>query len=323
MQPLFPNRSIVVGRFLAAAGLAFWLARLAGLGAEPATNSFRLGISHASFGTASRNDATAALKAWVASVSKERGLKLDVQVEVFEDEGQLRQALSGRLVDALTMTTAEFVHSEQKPEAIILPVKGGAFTEQYVLVARRDSGLDDVPALKGRKLVRHNGPATGPALAWLETVFAARGLEPVRQFLSEVTALESPAKAVLRVFFRQSDACLVTTNAFALAGELNPQLLKELKTIIVSPPLIPAVFFFRPDYDGPIRAQLETAILDLHSTPAGQQVLTVFQGSRMERRPVACLDTTIRMLADYERLQPGSPVSSPGPGSQAIRSSTP
>jgi ABC-type phosphate/phosphonate transport system substrate-binding protein len=107
---------------------------------------------------------------------------------------------------------------------------------------------------------------------------------------------------VLRVFFRQSDACLVTADAFELACELNPQLRRDLKVLVASPPLIPTLLFFRRGCTGPARAEVEAAILDLHSTPAGQQVLTVFQGSRIERHPLSCLDATQALFSEYHRL---------------------
>jgi hypothetical protein len=83
------------------------------------------------------------------------------------------------------------------------------------------------------------------------------------------------------VFFRQSDACLVTTNALELACELNPQLHKDLKILTISPPLISTLFFIRPGCASSVHKTMESALLELHSTVAGQQVLTLFQGSHM------------------------------------------
>ena len=278
---------------------------------------FRVGVSYASFGTLSRNDAGAALKVWAAAVVKERALPLEVRIEMFERESELREALARQRVDAATMTAEEFVQSGQKPEFLFLTARDKSFTEQFVILVRRGSGIEDLPALKGRKLILHSSPKTGLAQPWLETLLASRSLAPAKELLGELTTIENPSKAVLRVFFRQSDACVVTANAFELACELNPQLRKELKVLASSPPLIPSFLFFRPGYTSPSHAELEAAILDLHATTSGQQVLTVFQGSRMEKRPVSCLDTTRQLLGEYQRLlssrsQGGRPSSGSG-----------
>jgi ABC-type phosphate/phosphonate transport system substrate-binding protein len=140
-------------------------------------------------------------------------------------------------------------------------------------------------------------------MPWLETLLAGEKLERANQFFSELLPVESPSKSVLRVFFGQSDACLVTTNSFAVACELNPQLNRDLEILAVSPPVIPAFFFFRPGCRAETRALLEPALLDLHTKPAGEQVLTVFQCVRMEKQPLSAFDPTRRLLLEYHRLQ--------------------
>jgi phosphonate transport system substrate-binding protein len=155
-------------------------------------------------------------------------------------------------------------------------------------------------ALRGRKLVRHRSPLTAPALPWLETMLAGQRLGNAKEFFDSLTALDSPSKSVSQVFFHQADVCLVTSNAFAVACEMNPQLQKDLKVLMTSPPLIPSLFFFRADYNA--RQKFEEAILGLRSSADGQQVLTVFQGSGMEKQPLSSFDGTRHLLSEYQRL---------------------
>src|SRR5208337_858969 len=86
-----------------------------------------------------------------------------------------------------------------------------------------------------------------------------------------------------------------------IAGELNPQLHKDLEVLMTSPPLIPAVFFFRPGYKAVAQREFEAAILQLHTTTAGQQVLIVFQGSRMEKYPLSAFDDTRHLLSQSQQ----------------------
>lgn len=280
--------------------------------AEAATNNFRVGISFSSFGSVSRNDASAALKAWVATVSKERGLSLNVQVEVFEGENDLSQALYQDRVDALSMSAEEFHNMAQKPDEIFLTARSNEFTEHYVLLVRQGSGIHEIAELKGRKIAQHSSPKTSLAQFWLDNLLGRQNLGRAKVFFGEFSRLESPSKTLLRVFFHQSDACIITTNAFALACELNPQIAKELEILAISPPVVPALFFFRSNYNKAIRKELETAIQDLHSTPAGQQVLTVFQGDRMLKQPLCIFDETQRLLREYDQLL-NSPSTPRGP----------
>jgi phosphonate transport system substrate-binding protein len=289
---------------------------------EPTPSPFRMGVSYASFGTVSRNDASAALKAWASTVLMERGLTVDGQTEVFDQVEDLRGALAREQVDAATMSAAEFVQEEPQVDAIYLTAKGQTFTEQYVLLVHRAGGLDDVAALKGRKLVQHSSPRTGLALPWLETLLAGRNLGPANESLGQLTTVENPSKAVLRVFFRQTDACLVTSNAFGLACELNPQVQRELRILATSPPVVPTLMFFRPSYRGAVRQQVEEPIQDLHSTVAGRQVLTVFQGDKMMKQPTTCLEATRQLLAEHGRLRRPADPATPRPSSPGVSANT-
>jgi len=271
---------------------------------EMAKNVFHFGVSYASFGTVNRNDASAALKAWAASVSRERKLRTQVHVELFDVETDLIQALARGEMNAATVTAEGFASVVPQPGSVILPSKGGVFTEQYVLLAHRSSGIADIAQLKGRKLVCHESPKTSLASPWLETLLAGRGLGNTKEFLGEMTTVETASKAVLRVFFHQSDVCLVTSNAFAVACELNPQVRRDLLVLAVSSPVVPAMMFFRADQNSAIRQEVQDAILNLHSTPSGAQVLTVFQGDQMLKVSISALATTRNMLADFAKLHP-------------------
>jgi ABC-type phosphate/phosphonate transport system substrate-binding protein len=142
-------------------------------------------------------------------------------------------------------------------------------------------------------------------MPWLETKLAESGLGPARRFLGPMEDLENPSKAVLRVFFGQADACLVTSNAFAISCELNPQIARKLKALAASPPLVPTVMYFRNDCRSPQFDKVEAAILDLHKTTAGQQVLTIFQAVRLEKRPASCLQETRAVVLRYLQIEQG------------------
>lgn len=271
--------------------------------ALPGTETFRVGVSYASFGTLNRNDATAALKAWAATVSRERRLSVRVTVEMFEQEEDLKAGLTAHRLEAASMTTQEFLSSGLNPEGVFLTSRNGDFTERYVLVVPQSAGIRDVTGLKGKRLLRHLSPKLEPAWPWLHTLLAARGLGRPGDCFSSISTVESPSKAVLRVFFHQTDVCLVTTNAFDLACELNPQLRRDLQVLAVSPPMVPSLMFLRPDYRGSAQAELESALVELHLTTAGLQVLTMFLGNRLEKLPLSSLDSTREVFAAFARLR--------------------
>ncbi len=282
--------------------LLLGLGGVLGRGEAPPESGFRIGVSYGSFGTVGRNDAGAALKAWATTVVRERRLSFPVHVELFDTEPELTRALEKGRVDAASMTAAEFLTSGSRPEHVILTAMETGHFEQYVLVARREVGARTIADLRGQRLVRYDSPRAGVAWPWLETALASSGLGGGLEFWSATSVVDKPSKAVLRVFFRQAEACLVTTNAFRVACELNPQIARSLQVLLTSPPIVPTLMFFRSGYSGQARTDIEQAILALHETTAGKQVLTVFQGTRMVKEPVSCLDATRRVLEEHERI---------------------
>lgn len=263
---------------------------------------FRMGLSYASFGNINHNDAQAALKAWADSFVKERALPLTVNVRLYERELEIVEAFLEENLDAMTLTTEEFMQLEVEPESIFLNVRGNDLYERYVIIVHRNSGISGPADLKGQKLIRHNSQRMVLALPWLEVLLADHSGGPIIKWLSDLTETDNPSKGIFQVFFRQTDAAVVTKDAFEIACELNPQLQKDLMILEESPPFITSLMFIRPGYQGNSREKIESGILDLHNTTAGRQVMVVFQSLRMEKHPVSILDNTTQFLSRYHRL---------------------
>ena len=125
---------------------------------------------------------------------------------------------------------------------------------------------------------------------------------------SKITLNEKVSRVIQRLFFRQTDACVATREAFAAAGELNPQIRKEAPGVLAtSQEVVPSCFFFRPGFSPNLRQRIEEATLALHETAAGKQVLTVFQGERLEKHPLSCLDSARALVAEQARLRGAAP----------------
>ncbi len=302
------------GTAWAMTGLAVWLVLFgAGYasgaedgGARAGQTLVRIGIAPGTWWGVNQTDAKAAITAWARTTFEQRRIVADVETTMFDTVEALHSALKTCEIDAVSMLADQFLALESglQPDEVFLGTKNRSFTEQYELLVHQDGGIMDVQGLAGQKLVLHASARTSLALQWIDTLLARRSLGPAAEVLSNVTEIASPSKAVLKVFFKQADAALVTSNVFELACELNPQLRKQLRVLAVSPEVVPSLFFFRAGYTSSLRGQLELAIVALHETPAGQQVLTVFQSDGMTKRPLGCLEGTRQFLAEYARSKP-------------------
>jgi hypothetical protein len=154
-----------------------------------------------------------------------------------------------------------------KPEFVFPTTKKNSFNERYVLLVHRNGSI---AALRGRKLLLYYNARMCLAPSWLGMLLAnsSPGL-PETVFVG-MTRIANVSRAVLQVFFRQAEACVVTSSGFEIASELNPQLQKELRVLASSPEVVNKVFFFRPGYSSAVKDKLEGAILALHETPEGR-----------------------------------------------------
>jgi hypothetical protein len=264
---------------------------------------FRVGISYASFTPVGRNDASAAMKAWAQSVIKEQQITMAVTTEIIDDVNTLKEKIAKKELEGASMSTVEFIQLDKKPEFVYLVSKQGLFTEKYVLLTHSGSGISKLEDLKGKRFTRHLSLKTSMAEPWLETLLESQNLGSKKLFFSEETTNENPSKVILRVFFKQSDVCLVTASAYEIACEMNSQVRTILKPLIYSKALVPSLFFFVPDNTSKNLNYFESAVQNVHKSTAGLQLLTVFQGDRILKKPVSVLDESMQLLMEYEKIR--------------------
>jgi len=290
--------------------------------ATASPTKFRLAFSIGVIGEINRNDAKASTLAWGKMILSQRNIVAETVPSVFDRPADLFRALQNDEIDAAAVLANEFLAhpAAVPPDGVFLSVRNGKITEQYVLLVRQDSGIQDVAGLNGHSIELYDGARTSLAPAWLDTVLAEHQLGLMENVFNKITRNEKVSRVIQRVFFRQADACVVTREAFATAGELNPQVQKELRVLATSQEVVPSCFFFRPGFSPNLRQKIEEATLALHTTTTGKQVLTVFQGERMERHPLSCLDSARALLAAQARLrgaatEKGAVAASPAPPS--------
>jgi phosphonate transport system substrate-binding protein len=260
------------------------------------------------FTEVNENDVKAAMKVWAQTLMRERGMPVDPQVSVHSGIEDLSSALRGKTVDAFSLTTEEYwvLQREMHSSHVIVGVFGGRVAEEYVLLVHRESGFERVGDLRGRSVALFQNPRMSLASVWLDTLLLKGGLAPASSHFGRVTQVTKLPRVVLPVFFRQNDACVVTRRGFETMSELNPQVGRQLKAIAVSPELLPAGFFFRGDFSPSIRDRALVEFDRIHTTPAGQQALTVYQSERLSVQPISILDSSLELLENHRRLAAAS-----------------
>lgn len=287
--------------WVAAAVWAFALPPLAGetgglsSGADRASGGvIRLGIGPNTWTGVNENDAEAAIRAWARSILAREGIRADAEVRRFNRPEGLAEAFGAGQLDCAALGTPDFLSIEARvgADSFYAAEREGEIAVRYVLLVRKNGAIHAWRDLRGRRLIIPRTIETCLARAWLDLTCRGLGLGGGIDALCRVREVDKPMHAILPVFFGQADAGLVTSNAFQVAAELNPQLRQRLGVLAVSPPVIPTVFIVNQTAGSSMVPVIERAIPRLPRDPKGRQILALWQCDAIVRRPLSGLEAT-------------------------------
>lgn len=261
--------------------------------------SFRVAFTSAMFSEVNNNDARASLKSWAALLVKDWKIPVGLDTQIITSVTALETALQSGTLDAVGMTTEEYAQVSRTVHFshLFMGAAGGTTLQEYVLVVRRDNGLAQWKQLRGRAIRVASGTRAIYARQWIDNELAAIGEPDTASFFGEIATSPKPSQVILPVFFRQAAACVTTRRAFNALAELNPQIGHQLQIVASSPEVVPVVFCIRDGYRPELVEQVLSGLRDMHLTPAGRQVLTLFQAEQIQEQPVSALASAFAMLA--------------------------
>ncbi len=283
---------------------------LASAGALSAAEPLRIRIafSRDTLGEMNETDARAAIRIWSESIAKQAGMDIDDNSAALLSPGDLLRAIRNRALDGFVLTAPEYVEVagllDQKLMADEKLMRQG---EQYLLLVHASSGIQNLADLAGHELHLYKNPRMCLAPMWLATLFGPQYSARPQPFFSRVTKESKLAQAVLPVYFRKADACVVTRQGFETMCELNPQLGRTLRVLATSPKLMPYFCAFRKDCPLAIKERMRYALSHLHETTAGQQVLMLFEVRRLYDVDASAFQESAGLIEAFNRLQAKAP----------------
>ena len=274
----------------------------------PPAYLFRLGFTNAMFVGINENDAKASIKALASTISSERGIPADPEPHLYDGTDDVAAALRQDQIDSVALTTGQYwlLRREFTFDGLLMAEQDGDPTETYLVIAHRATNFTALENLKNSRLEIVAGPRMSLAGVWLDVALARRGLAPSDKFFSRITTQVKASRVVLAVFFRQIDAGIVARRAFDTMVELNPQVAKQVRIVATSPAYVPACFAFSAAFPNPYKTHALHEFGLLHTSPAGQQLLTIFQSEKITERPESDLRSALDLLDEYARLCPAA-----------------
>jgi len=276
--------------------------------AQPVVNPdpvVRIGVSVRTTGNTNRTDWTAAMKAWMQTVTQTRKLAVDLDPILLDSVEDMVSALRRKQIDLLAAPTDEYLIVEK-----VVPMSrpfatevGGKLTEEYVVLVRGDRGFKGLKDLRGETLLVLEASRNALAPLWLETELLRLRLPVGDRFFGRITRVTKPSLGIVPVFFKQAAAALVNRRNFETAAELNPQLGEELRILATSPDLIPLMTSYRMDVARIVADNYLKEAQQLKTSASGRMILNLFQIDGLTEVPEPLLAETRSLVAEHAKLK--------------------
>lgn len=271
--------------------------------------NFRIGYTLQTIQDINTKDAQAVTTILTEAIIRKKNLAASSETIVFEDVVEIEKDFSAGLIDVVAMTTMQYLEFKFKDllePAFVAQVNENIFNSFYLIV-RRDSGIRSLADLKDKSLLISASQLRGLPELWMETILLKAGLPVSKRLFSSVKILNKSSQALLPVFFRQADVCLITRFSYEVMVELNPQLEKDLTYFAVSPEFLTTIICISKKMgDDIFLKQIRNSIRDLNLEPNGQQILTIFKINKLVPFEPIYLENVERLLAEYQQLKTGS-----------------
>ena len=266
-----------------------------------------VGYIQSQFHGVNQGDAEAAIKTLARTIGVIVGYDVKLTVRDFETAHHFAQVLSTQPVNLIILDSWNYleIHHEKAMEPMFVTTDQGRVFTRYVLLVRDGSRIQDVSDLHGKSLNLISGQSSKIARHWLDSVINTRQAIEPEAFFGAIEYLPNPLATVLPVFFGKKDAALVNAAQFELMTELNPQL-KVLQPLAASEPMLGAVICIsRQGWSSArFKSDLIDVLTDLHTIPAGKQILTLFKTGRLVPYRPSYLDA-VRELSESLNPRPG------------------
>lgn len=249
-------------------------------------------------------DARAALQAWCDQMHLRMGTCYDGKVVPFDNLSQLEEAVRNGQLGMVALSTREFLSTRDRLNLVpwTVTVMNDAEAGAYALVVRRDSGIDSVEKMQGRRLTIAPADRGMIPETWLDLELMRRGLAGTREYFGEVTTVSRPERAVLGLFFGRDDVALVRGDVLRRMVEQNPQIGEAVRVIDRSPSCVHRVFCLRSGLSEEVRRDMDNVTLHMHEWTEGVQALQLLRADRIVHYQPELIEPAERLFREYGEL---------------------
>jgi len=205
----------------------------------------------------------------------------------------------------VTLPALEYLQIRDKTPLVpvIVASSNAGTARQYALIVRRDSGIRSFADLRDKTILLPSSIKYEASHIWLHVLLLREAKHDRTLFFRQVSESSAASKSILKVFFKQADAAIVSRGALETSTVLNPQVGNKLAVIAESKPLHGDITCVSTMVSDKLKQTIINSARHLHETTTGRQIFTLFQIEGVIPYQASYLDGLIGLLKEQAQLQ--------------------
>ncbi|OAI17846.1 hypothetical protein A1359_05590 [Methylomonas lenta] len=173
--------------------------------------------------------------------------------------------------------------------------------ENYVLVVAQDFNYQNLQSLLGKSISIHKDYLL--VNFYLNYLVKKEAKLPINKFFKRIKDTRTDSQAVLDVFFKTSDSCLVPQYIVDLVAELNPSVLKGIRIVHYSgAKFIPALVLRLKNNSVDTSNMIRNNLLTLSDNARGQEIMNLFSIKSIKPINANALQDMIKLYDEYQSM---------------------
>lgn len=236
-----------------------------------------------------------------------KGKDYSMKIKTYPNSGQIVNLLENRKIVGYFGSTKLFIDNQSlfNPDLLLTPVLTDNVMQRYILLVRKDSGIDNIAKLKNTSISYCEADEVG--MMYLRKLLKDNNIIDINTFFSKLVIKKNPNLDISAVFFKETKASLVLEADFQVAAELNPQLKQQLVVLKTSPEYIVGLFAVLNNIDGPMtNAELEKNVMSLGNAIQSKSLMKSYHYGAIRKIKLEDLNS-VRELIDSLKEIKGKP----------------
>lgn len=228
------------------------------------------------------------------------GIK-NIKTEILFSIDKVIERIKQNEADLIGVSILDYLRYESELEMtpIFIVQRGVNSGTEYIVLTKRDSQINSLSDLKGKKVLTYSGEQYEELHYWLFVEMKKEKIKNPNTIINSFSKISEARKRVFSVFFDKADACIVSKAQFESLSELNPQLKNRIKILYKSPSYLTNVFCRNNRSTKSGLVQTEDFIRKFNKSESGNQMLKLFKLNKIEIFKNEYLETSRKLFLEY------------------------